>query len=336
MHAAVFLGLLAITAVLPARAQVTVDVASTASSPISDMEAVVVTGVQPGPGMWKVSKGDHVMWVLGTQSPLSKKLEWASRDVEAALAQAQEVIWGPDVGFVVNAGYLEGAMLLPKLIGVRKNPDDQTLQDVVPADMYLQWLSLKGKYIGGNRGIEKWRPIFAARELWKEAIGDSGLTESGAVAPVIKRAAKQYKFKQTHPRSMLVINDAKAALMEFKAGPVEDLDCFGKTLQRLETDLDAMRLRANAWAIGDLDALRALPYSDQNEACARAAMQAGVMRRRFDRDLDAEFEQRWLEAVDKAMANNMVTFAMLPMAQALESDGYLIKLQAKGYDVEAP
>ena len=74
MRAAVFLGLLAITAVLPTRAQVAMDVASTASSPISDMDAIVVTGVQPGPGMWKVSQGDHVMWVLGTQSPLPKQM----------------------------------------------------------------------------------------------------------------------------------------------------------------------------------------------------------------------------------------------------------------------
>jgi hypothetical protein len=38
--------------------------------------AVVVSGAQPGPGLWKVAKGDHVMWVLGTQSPLPKHMQW--------------------------------------------------------------------------------------------------------------------------------------------------------------------------------------------------------------------------------------------------------------------
>ena len=62
---------------------------SVPESPITDIEAVVVSGVQPGPGMWKVSKGDHVLWVLGVQSPLPKKMQWHSPDVETAISQSQ-------------------------------------------------------------------------------------------------------------------------------------------------------------------------------------------------------------------------------------------------------
>lgn len=331
-----FMALLAIAGFAPVIAHGAVGDPSWATSDIRDLDVVVVTGVRPGPGMWKVSKGDHVLWVLGVQSPLSKKMEWVSRDVENVLVQTQEVIWGPAMGVQVKAGFFEGAMLLPRLLGVRKNPNDRSLQEVVPADMYRHWLSLKAKYIGSDRGIEQWRPMFAAAKLWNEAIDDSGLTESSVVSPVIKRAAKQHAFRQTRPQSLLVITDATAALKEFKAAPLADLDCFGKTMQRLETDVDAMRLRANAWAVGDLDALSALPYSDQKEACDRAMMQAGVMRKRLDRDLDAEMAQRWLEAVEKALAQNTVTFAMLPMREALKSDGYLAQLQAKGYVIQAP
>ena len=41
-----------------------------AGTGVIDMEAVVVAGVQPGPGLWKVRHGDHLLYVLGTQSPL--------------------------------------------------------------------------------------------------------------------------------------------------------------------------------------------------------------------------------------------------------------------------
>ena len=34
------------------------------------MEVVLVRGDQPGPALWKVSSGDHVLWILGTASPL--------------------------------------------------------------------------------------------------------------------------------------------------------------------------------------------------------------------------------------------------------------------------
>ena len=43
---------------------------------------VVVEGRRPGPGVWKVSKGDHVMWVFGLYSPLPQKMEWDSARVE--------------------------------------------------------------------------------------------------------------------------------------------------------------------------------------------------------------------------------------------------------------
>lgn len=57
--------------------------------PIRDEAAVVVTGVQPGPGMWKVSRGDHVIRVLGTVSPLPSGMEWEARDVRTVLQTAQ-------------------------------------------------------------------------------------------------------------------------------------------------------------------------------------------------------------------------------------------------------
>ena len=77
------------------------------TSPLPDdikiMEAMVVTGAQPGPGMWKVSKGDNVLWIMGTQSPLPKKMEWASRDVEKTIARADEILFLSDGRLVERA-----------------------------------------------------------------------------------------------------------------------------------------------------------------------------------------------------------------------------------------
>jgi hypothetical protein len=47
-------------------------------------------------------------------------------------------------------------------------------------------------------------------------------------------------------------------------------------------------------------------------------------------------EQSWLTAAETALANNPQTFAVLPMEEVLAPDGYLAKLQAQGYTVEAP
>ena len=304
--------------------------------PIRDEAPVVVTGVQPGPGLWKVSRGDHVMWVLGTVSPLPKGMEWEARDVRAVLAAAQEVIWSPRLVFGADVGFFQGLLLAPKALGARKNPDGATLRQVVPTDMYARWQVLKQRYMGNDRRVEQWRPLFAATELYEAAMDDVGLVGGGVVAPVIERSIKARKPKQTSPTYKLVIADPKAALDEFRQARLDDLDCFGKTLQRLETDLDAMRLRANAWAVGDIGGLRALPYSDQNEACMRAAMQSGAMRKRAPADVDGEVRKVWLAAAEQALATNQVTFALLPMRELLGANGYLAALAARGYAVESP
>lgn len=304
--------------------------------PIRDMDAIVVSGVQPGPGLWKVRKGDHTMFVLGTLSPLPKRMQWESREVEQVIAQAQEVIDWPGVKFDTKLNVFQQLLLMPKAFGARRDPEGKTLQEVVPPDMYARWLALKARYIGRDKGIEEWRPMFAALKLYEEAMDDSGLKIAGeVVGPAIDRLVRVHDVKRTDPLVTIMIEDPKVALQEFRQTRLDDLDCFGKTLQRLETDLDTMRERANAWAIGDLDAIRALPYSDQNEACRRAAAQAVVLRKRAG-DLEAKVEQQWMAAAEQALARNAVTFALLPMRQLMAPDGYIEKLRAKGYEVEAP
>ncbi|HEV7491247.1 MAG TPA: hypothetical protein VGO25_10600, partial [Rhodanobacteraceae bacterium] len=54
----------------------------------AQLPTVVVTGEQPGPGLWKVTSGDHVLWILGTLSPLPKKMTWRSGEVEAIVARS--------------------------------------------------------------------------------------------------------------------------------------------------------------------------------------------------------------------------------------------------------
>ena len=320
--------------VVPAWAQS--DAAAPASRPIRDEAPVVVSGVLPGPGMWKVSKGDHVMYVLGTVSPLPKRMEWVSRDVEQVLAEAGEVLAGAGVVIDADVGFFGKLALLPSLLGARKNPDGLELEELVSPESYARWLALKQRYIGRDRGVEKWRPIFAATYLYEEAIEDSGLVRSGIVAPVINDAIKQHKIKRTEPRVKLRIKEPKAALKEFRGERLSDLDCFDKTLQNLETDLGRMTVRANAWAVGDIETLRNLPLGDQYQTCLQALTQASVAQKYGLANLEAEARNAWLSAAEAAIANNRVSLATLPMSDLLKADGYLSSLQAKGYAVEAP
>jgi hypothetical protein len=222
------------------------------------------------------------------------------------------------------------------MIGARNNPDDATLQEVLPSDVYARWLALKGRYIGRDEGIEKWRPIFAAGELYEKAISQSALTTQSDVVPVVKKIAKRHNVKLIEATLEIEIDEPRQAIKQFKKSSLQDIACFTATLERLETDLDAMRARATAWAIGDIDALRRLPYPDQFGTCGSAILNSPVVQDRGLQDLFQRVESMWLEQAQSALARNEVTFAVLPMSQLLRADGYIAKLQARGYDVTTP
>lgn len=320
-------------------ANATAQVAAPAEVPeqeIREMAAVVVTGVQPGPGMWKVSKGDHVLWVMGTLTPLPKGMSWLSRDVEAVLAQADEVIDPPGLTFDSDVGRFRAVLMIPSLLKARKNPDGQTLKDVLPAPLYARWSRLKAQYLGRDAGVEKWRPVFASQEIYQAALKKSGLTQSGVVGPVVEKLVKQHAIKRTSTLVKFKIEKPREAIREFASSPLADIGCFEKTLARLESDLPTMTARANAWSIGDIEVLRGLPYDDQNRACIDAFLESAMAQKRGMDDVPQRVEAMWLSKAEAALASNKVTFATLPVSTLLRADGYLTKLQAKGYLVEAP
>ncbi|UXI68951.1 TraB/GumN family protein [Tahibacter amnicola] len=325
---------LAALAHMPTNAQQPLPPATESATVVLDQ--VLVSGEQPGPGMWRVSKGDHVLWILGVQSPLPKKMSWRSKDVEAVIAQSQEVLRLPRVEVGSNIGFLRGLTLLPAAMSARKNPDDATLADILPADTYAHWTRLKAQYLGKSDKTERWRPLFAAQELYEAAIEKRGLSEKGVVWPVVEKLAREHKVPVTVAKIEIPIEEPRKTIKEFARSPLDDADCFAKTLNRLDTDLDAMRERANAWAVGDVAQLRQLTFADNEAACLKAALDTSVSQRLGLDELPARIKKEFLAAADAALARNASTLAVLPMDMLLKSDGYLAALSERNYTIEEP
>jgi len=296
---------------------------------------VVVEGRRPGPGVWKVSKGDHVMWVFGLYSPLPQKMEWDSARVEHLVAKSQEVLTPP--GISIGVGFFSSLTLIPSMIGLEKNPDGARLQDVLPADVYGRWQALKGKYIGADDGIERERPFFAAEKLLQAGLKKNGLARNGVVNDRIEKIAKQNKIKLTSTVLGIQLEEPRRVLNEFKKMQMEDLTCFTKTLERLDDDIDAMRVRANAWANGNIAEIARVDYAERDEACGDALWNSPLAKKTPGLQNIRERERAgWLTAAEKSLANNTSTFAMLRMKDISGPNGYLAALQAKGYTVESP
>ena len=327
---ALWLGLLAV----PAFAQVADQAAQTAEGDAVPA-TVVVEGRRPGPGVWKVSKGTHVMWVFGLYSPLPQKMEWDASRVERLVAKSQEVLSPPVAK--AHIGFFRGLTALPSLIGIKRNPDDAVLHDVVPPDVYDHWTVLKAKYIGNDDGIEHYRPVFAGEELLLAGLKKSGLSYGGDVLDTIQDIAKKNKVKLSDTGYDVMLDDPRKLVRDFKNSQVDDLVCFTKTLDTLDTDLESMRVRANAWANGDIAEIRGLNFAERRDACLDAVLNSSIAKDAAAlRQMRERLRVSWLKTAEKALANNTATFAVLDIQDIVGPTSYLAGLQAKGYAVESP
>lgn len=337
---------LAWASVAPSRAQEAATLAPTAptagatATPVVDMQAVVVSGTQPGPGLWRVSRDDgHVLYILGTQSPLPREITWPAAEVRQVLAEAGAVLGPPGVTIGTDIGFFRGLALVPSAMKAMKNPEGATLDEVLPADLYRRWSVLKQRYLGHDSGVEKKRPMIAVYELYRAALQRNGLKEGGVVGPVIDKALKPRGLKATPTLLELKIDDPRGALADFRreAPKAQDLECFRGTLDIIERDLPRIAARANAWATGDLQALRAMPDArHQVDACLSAWTATEVARKHGLTDIEARVRDTWLAAADKALQEHAVSFATLPIDGLLEESAYLAWLRQRGYRVTAP
>jgi hypothetical protein len=179
--------------------------------------------------------------------------------------------------------------------------------------------------------------MFAGEMLMRAGWKKNGLVSGNIVLGRIEEIAKKSKVKVSHTGYDVTLEDPRKLVRNFKASQLDDVACFTKTLDTLEGDIDTMRTRANAWADGNIAEIRSVNYLEREDACNSAVLNSA-----FAKDV-TEFQQMpqrlrtaWLATVEKSLADNTSTFAVLQLKDIVDPNGYLALLQARGYTVESP
>jgi uncharacterized protein YbaP (TraB family) len=290
---------------------------------------VVISGRYRGPKLWRVSRNGHVLWVLGTVSPLPKRMVWQTADIEGLLRHSQEVIpaW-PSVGIGFHP--FTAIHLYALWRKAQTNPDHQPLSAELPPALYARFAALKVRYAPHDHRIEELRPILAARRLYDKALSASDLTPRNDIQRTVLDLARQGGIP-VHQDKLLVKDpvDVMRDLTEIPRSA--EISCLQSVVTRLETDVGPMQARARAWALGDVALLRRLPHTDNRGTCLEAVSGSARVR-----TLVAQAQQDWMNAAVQALDQNRTTVALQSMDLLLGPDGTLAALKKLGYQVEGP
>jgi uncharacterized protein YbaP (TraB family) len=298
-------------------------------APDAALPEVLVEGQHQGPRMWTVRRGDHVLWILGTVTPLPKKMVWQPDAVREVLAQSQEVVpaW-PSYG--IGANPFTALRVFIQWRRMQKPPDRLPLKDTLPPALYARVTALEAKYDPHDSRLEELRPMLAAERLTTRVLDASGLALHNEVQAAVLTLARERGVRVRQDK--LKIDDPVDVLKDVGATPLSaEIACLDAVVTRLESDLGPMQARARAWALGDVDTLRQLPHADEKTACITAVSTSERVRVLITRAQDD-----WLTVVEDSLARNRGTLAVQSMDRLLGEHGALATLKARGYAVEGP
>jgi uncharacterized protein YbaP (TraB family) len=325
---AVALSVLLLAAVRAASAQQPAPGAEPAAT-AEPVEEVLVEGQHEGPRMWIVRRGDHTLWILGTLSPLPKKMVWQPGAVQEVLKQTQEVVpaW-PAYG--IGANPFTALRVYIEWRRLQKPPDHLPLRQSLPPELYARVEALRTRYALHDDKLENMRPMLAARELLTRVFDASGLALHNEVQQEVLKLARQQGVRVHQDK--IRIEDPVNVLKDVGATPLAgEVACLDSVVTLLETDVGNMQARARAWALGDVNALRKLSHADDRTACVAAVSTSERVRKLIERASDD-----WLIAVEDSLARNRGTLAVQSMDRLLGEGGTLASLKSRGYSVEGP
>ncbi len=288
-----------------------------ASNVVTELEAVQVH--LPGPAMWRVSRGDSEVVILGFVRPLPHMLDWQQARIVHALDGAHALLVPPEpqLGVLDTVGYLFTA-------GRFQIPHGQTLQQVLPPADYQTYLRNIALLKGDSKHYTRWKPAVAGVAMIGDYRRAAGLSSEKPVSTV-ERLARQMRVPV---RTMGRLKAAPLVKIVLDLSDSQSLSCFHREMEQLEWEAHDAATAAAAWGNGNVAALRQMRARSVVAECLEDL-----------KSIQALTEQGTADAVsvmDNALSRPGRTVALVDMRYLDRSNGLLERLKAKGAVVSVP
>jgi hypothetical protein len=289
--------------------------------------------------MWKLSKGGHTMWIMGTLAPLPAKMTWRSKQVESVIRESGEILGSTSARATTDVGFFGALRLLPAIMRLRKNPDGATLQVALGPDLYARFSTQYRRFFGEDPDRkDESRPLMAADELFDQALRKSGLVNNSPVWPTVQKLAKQHKVRIRKREIDMPVEDPKGLIAELSRIPRDkEVACLLLTMDYIDRELPNIKRRAAAWAVGDLATLRALPPAVDRAGCVAGLLES--LRPQLQqqvKDVTAKIDADRAGIFSWMLLTHETSFTALPIERLLAKDDLIARWRAAGYTVEEP
>jgi uncharacterized protein YbaP (TraB family) len=223
------------------------------------IQEVLVTAEHAGPALWKVTSGQHLLWILAEQpTPLPTNIVWRTKQVEAAIASAQELIL--DGGITFNSRISQTPLSAATYQDMRTSAGQRTsLKDVLPVDLYRRFEALKDEFAANYDSLEQLRPWAAGFELSKHVMKSLALSDTAVSETVLRLGWRA--------RVITLYTYADYAQFEKNSKSSRTVSCLEEIVSELEVDRDDLQRPEDAWTVGDIDALREVALRQKRDTC---------------------------------------------------------------------
>lgn len=301
----------------PAAAQEILPPADLGSAVVEELEVVAR---RPGPVLWRASKGDAEVIILGGVTPLPHALAWDTTRIGHALDGAKALLLPPKPR--MNIMDLAGLALGGK--GKLRPEEKGRIDDQLPERLRARFAAARKAALQPEDRYDRWKPQIAGFYLmsdFREAAGLSGAKPGSTVE----------KLARERGVAVRTVGDYRLAPLAKDASRMptaEALACLDDAVTQLESEASQAQAWSKAWAAGDLRTVKALYGPPALERCARQAPKVA--------DLIERGTEEGTRALLAALDEPGRTVAVIDLNFLLRSNGVLDRLKARGVTITAP
>ena len=280
---------------------------------VAGLEVIAKT---PGPALWRISRGDSKVVVLGTVSPILHQLTWNAAPLRRQLTGARQLLVPSR-----PTGMAKAMLAFTFRDRARLRVDtDSPLSQRLPPEMAARFAADAAAVHQPMSKYDRWKPTLAGLMLLDDFDKAAGLSRGKPIITVTRLAGKMGVPVMSAGKV-----DVAAVLKDgTKLSDTQQIACLATLLEQLERLAGAPGALGRAWAKADLRAVNRL-YTP------RVLQDCPLLKPLLDRAVDET-----AALVERALQSPGRSVAVIDMSLLLRPEGVLDRLSAAGARVDAP